>query len=216
MPFGLSPTLLLARLVVLLFGMPIHEWAHAWSAYQLGDDTASMQGRLDLNPLAHLDPIGSILILLTGFGWAKPVPVNPYRMRINPRTGMALIALAGPVSNLLVAALCAIPFRLGLLDLRDIFVTDSFLNLTVLLWTIAQVSVGLALFNLLPFYPLDGEKVLLGVLPRRWSNALEDFRPYSPYVLMLLLFVLPWLGVNVIGLLFGLVWEPVMGLLFLW
>ncbi len=203
MPFGLSLTTLLARVVVLLVAMPIHEWAHAWSAYELGDDTARLRGRLSLNPFVHLDIFGSLLILLTGFGWAKPVPVNPYRMRVQARKGMALSASAGPLSNLLVAVLCAVPFRLGLLNLGDLYV-HSGLNLAQVLWLIAQISIGLALFNFLPFYPLDGEKVLAGVLPPHMGDQLLALRPYSPYVLVGLLFILPYLGFDVIG---SLIWP---------
>ncbi|MGD1992578.1 MAG: site-2 protease family protein [Anaerolineae bacterium] len=209
MPFGfpsLTPTRLAARLIVLLLVMPIHEWAHAWSAYQLGDDTASLQGRLTLNPVAHLDLFGGILILMTGFGWAKPVPVNPYRMQVSPRAGMALSSLAGPLSNFLTAMLCAIPFRLGLLGFTG--GDRGLLDPATLLWYIAQVSVGLGLFNLLPFYPLDGEKVLVGILPREWGDRLLSIRPYSPYILMGLMV----LGVT--GLLVGLLWDPLMALLF--
>ncbi|MCS7283776.1 MAG: site-2 protease family protein [Anaerolineae bacterium] len=208
--FGISPITFLARLIVLLVGLPLHEWAHAWSADRLGDDTPRWEGRLSLNPLAHLDILGAILILLTGFGWAKPVPVNPYRMRTNPRTGMALSSFAGPASNLLLAMVCAIPFRLGLLSGLDIGGT----NLATLLWLIADVSLNLAIFNLLPFYPLDGEKVLVGILPLRWSDYLLSFRPYSPYVLLGLLFLLPYLGLDLIGFLVGLVKLPLQMLLF--
>ncbi|MCS7177950.1 MAG: site-2 protease family protein [Anaerolineae bacterium] len=209
---GLSPVTFLARLIVLLVGMPIHEWAHAWSAHELGDDTPRWEGRLSLNPLAHLDILGAILLLLTGFGWAKPVPVNPYRMRTSPRTGMALSAFAGPASNLVVAMLCALPFRLGWLSLADVEFTR--LNLATLLFLIADVSLNLALFNLLPFFPLDGEKVLVGVLPPRWGDFFLSFRPYSPYVLMGLLFLLPYLGLDLVGLLIRLVKLPLQILLF--
>lgn len=210
---NISPASLLARLIILLIGMPIHEWAHAWSAHELGDDTPRWEGRLTLNPLAHLDVLGAIMILLTGFGWAKPVPVNPYRMRRTaPRTGMALSAFAGPMSNILVAMICAVPFRLGLLHLTDLF--SSSLNLAVLLWAIADISLNLAIFNLLPFFPLDGEKVLVGILPPRWGDYLLSFRPYSPFVLLGLLFLLPYLGLNVVGLLVGLVKFPLQTLLF--
>jgi len=214
MLFGLTPAVLLARLIVLVVGFPIHEWAHAWSADQLGDNTPRWEGRLSLNPMAHLDVLGSILLLLTGFGWAKPVPVNPYRMRVAPRTGMALSAFAGPASNLLVAAVCAIPFRLGWVSLGDLYTATSPLTPALLLWNIAQVSIGLALFNMLPFFPLDGEKVLAGVLPPHWGDRLLTLRPYSPYILMGLLFVLPYLGLDVIGFLIGLVWRPLQLLLF--
>lgn len=209
---GLSPVTFLARLIVLLVGMPLHEWAHAWSAHELGDDTPRWEGRLSLNPLAHLDILGAILILLTGFGWAKPVPVNPYRMRTSPRTGMALSAFAGPAANLVVAMLCALPFRLGWVSVGDVIAAR--LNLATLLFLIADVSLNLALFNLLPFFPLDGEKVLVGVLPPRWGDALLSFRPYSPYVLLGLLFLLPYLGLNLIGMLIGLVKIPLQMLLF--
>jgi len=202
-------------LIVLLIGMPIHEWAHAWSAHELGDDTPRLQGRLSLNPMAHLDFLGSLLLLLTGFGWAKPVPVNPYRMRTNPRSGMALTALAGPAANLLVAALCAIPFRLGWISMVSIFTTQSLLNPALILFYIADVSIGLALFNLLPFFPLDGEKVLIGILPPHWGDWLIELRPYSPYILLGVLFILPYLGLDVIGLLIGWVRQPLEILLFL-
>lgn len=207
---GISPLTFLARLIVLVIGFPLHEWAHAWSADRLGDDTPRWEGRLSLNPLTHLDILGTILLLLTGFGWAKPVPVNPYRMRTNPRTGMALSAFAGPASNLLVAMVCAIPFRLGLFSGMDLGAT----NLATLLWLIADVSLNLAIFNLLPFYPLDGEKVLVGVLPPRWGDYLLSFRPYSPYVLLGLLFLLPYLGLDLIGFLVSLIKVPLQVLLF--
>jgi Zn-dependent protease len=208
MPFGLSPATILARLVVLLFGFPVHEWAHAWSADQLGDDTPRWQGRLSLNPMAHLDILGSIMLLLTGFGWAKPVPVSPHRMRTSPRAGMALTALAGPASNLLVAMLCAVPFRLGWLNTADIFAGTGLLWPELLLWRIAEVSLGLALFNLLPLFPLDGEKVLAGIVPRDWGDRLLSFRPYSPYVLMGLI------ALGVAGRLIQIVWWPLLQLLF--
>ncbi len=208
---GISPADLLARLIVLFVAMPIHEWAHAWSAHELGDDTPRWEGRLSLNPMAHLDFLGSLLILLTGFGWAKPVPVNPYRMRMAPRTGMAISAFAGPLSNLVVAMICALPFRLGLLNVEDVW--GSF-SLAAIVFAIADISINLALFNLLPFYPLDGEKVLVGILPPRWGDYLLSIRPYSPYILLGLLFLLPWLGLNIIGWLIGLVKLPLQLLLF--
>jgi Zn-dependent protease len=214
MTLGLTPATLLTRLIVLLIGMPIHEWAHAWSAYELGDDTASLQGRLSLNPIAHLDLFGSLMILLTGFGWAKPVPVNPFRMRTNPRTGMALSAFAGPASNLLVAMICAIPFRLGWVGLQDLLVNDTLLSPALLLLGIADISVNLAVFNLLPFFPLDGEKVMVGVLPVNIGNTLLQLRPYSPYLLMLAIFILPRLGLDIVGFLVTMVKDPLMLLLF--
>ena len=105
---------LLAKAVILLVALPIHEFSHAFVAYRLGDDTAARRGRLTLNPLRHLDPLGSLMIFFVGFGWAKPVPVNPYNLRHGPRAGYALVAAAGPASNLLLAVLVAVLWRIGL------------------------------------------------------------------------------------------------------
>ncbi|MCK4315986.1 MAG: site-2 protease family protein [Anaerolineae bacterium] len=202
--FGLSVSTILVRLIILFLAIPIHEWAHAWSAYQLGDDTASMRGRMTLNPLAHLDPIGSLLLLFSGFGWGKPVPVNPYRMRTNPRAGMAISAAAGPFSNFVLAMLLAIPFRLGWVG----WYTGGF-NIGSLLFIAIQINLGLMLFNLIPIYPLDGEKILMGLLPPRWGDNLLRLRPFGTLILAVLLFILPRTGVDLIGM----VIAPVYGLL---
>lgn len=202
--FGLSVSTILVRLIILFLAIPIHEWAHAWSAYQLGDDTASMRGRMTLNPLAHLDPIGSLLLLFSGFGWGKPVPVNPYRMRTNPRAGMAISAAAGPFSNFVLAMLLAIPFRLGWVG----WYTGGF-SIGSLLFIAIQINLGLMLFNLIPIYPLDGEKILMGLLPPRWGDNLLRLRPFGTLILAVLLFILPRTGVDLIGM----VIAPVYGLL---
>ena len=202
--FGLSVSTILVRLIILFLAIPIHEWAHAWSAYQLGDDTASMRGRMTLNPLAHLDPIGSLLLLFSGFGWGKPVPVNPYQMRTNPRAGMAISAAAGPFSNFVLAMLLAIPFRLGWVG----WYTGGF-SIGSLLFIAIQINLGLMLFNLIPIYPLDGEKILMGLLPPRWGDSLLRLRPFGTLILAVLLFILPRIGVDLIGM----VIAPVYGLL---
>jgi len=199
--FGFSLSTIVVRLTILILGIPIHEWAHAWSAYQLGDDTASRQGRLTLNPLAHLDPIGSLLLLLSGFGWGKPVPVLPHRMRTNPRTGMALSAAAGPFSNFVLAMLLAIPLRKGWVMWGS--------GVGDFLFTAITINLGLMLFNLIPVYPLDGEKVLMGLLPPQWGDRLLHWRPYGMFILTGLMFVLPRLGLDVIGI----VIAPAYGLL---
>jgi len=202
---------ILARLIILFLAVPIHEWAHAWSAYQLGDDTASLQGRLTLNPLAHLDPIGSLLLLFAGFGWGKPVPVNPYRMRVNPRVGMAMSAAAGPLSNFILAMLFAIPFRLGWID----WYTGS-LSISTLLMIAIEINLSLMLFNLIPVYPLDGEKVLIGLLPSRWGNSLLRLRQMGTLILAALIFVLPRLGLDLIGMAITPVYVLIMRLLLLY
>ena len=208
--FGLSVSTILVRLIVLFLAIPIHEWAHAWSAYQLGDDSASMQGRMTLNPLAHLDPIGSLLLLFSGFGWGKPVPVNPYRMRTNPRAGMAISAAAGPFSNFVLAMLLAIPFRLGWVG----WYTEGF-SIGFLLLAAIQINLGLMLFNLIPIYPLDGEKILMGLLPPRWGDNLLRLRPFGTLILAVLIFILPRMGVDLIGILIMPVYRLLWSLLLL-
>jgi len=208
--FGLSISTILVRLIVLFLAVPIHEWAHAWSAYQLGDDTASLRGRMTLNPLAHLDPIGSLLLLFSGFGWGKPVPVNPYRMRTNPRAGMAISAAAGPFSNFVLAMLLAIPFRLGWVG----WYTEGF-SIGSLLLIAIQINLGLMLFNLIPIYPLDGEKILMGLLPPRWGDNLLRLRPFGTLILAVLIFILPRMGVDLIGILIMPVYRLLWSLLLL-
>ncbi|MFC1465625.1 MAG: site-2 protease family protein [Candidatus Brachytrichaceae bacterium NZ_4S206] len=172
--------LILSQLIVLVLllgvAFPIHELAHALTARQLGDDTSERLGRITLNPLAHLDPFGTLLFALTGFGWAKPVPVNTYRLRGNPRTSFAIVALAGPISNLLLAGLFALLFRLTLsFASRDSLLTD------VLLFAFSvavQLNIFLALFNLIPIPPLDGSRLLTALLPDQgqvWMDQLERY-----------------------------------------
>ncbi len=186
------PTLF-AKVVILLVGFPIHELAHAWVAYRLGDNTAKYQGRLTLNPLAHLDPLGSLLLLVSFIGWAKPVPVNPYRLKYGPRVGHAIVAAAGPVSNLLMASLVAIPWRLG-----------AFVNAGPAVQQFALMFVGinvaLFLFNLIPLAPLDGNSVLNGVVGQRIAAVLRPLQTYGPFILMGL-FLLSWVSpqLNVLG-----------------
>jgi Zn-dependent protease len=154
---------LLYVIPAILIAITIHEFSHALAATALGDYTAKSLGRLTFNPLKHLDPVGTIMIMFTaiagvGIGWGKPVPVNPYNLRIGAKTGMALVSVAGPVSNILTAVILVLPLRLGY---------NLYTNETVLLvvyYTVA-ISIGLAVFNLLPLPPLDGFSVALGALP---------------------------------------------------
>ena len=186
------PTLL-AKVVILLVGFPIHELSHAWVAYRLGDNTAKNLGRLTLNPLAHLDPFGSLLLLISFIGWAKPVPVNPNRLRFGPRVGHAIVSAAGPVSNLLMAALIAIPWRLGVFDNAGSGVRDFAVMFVA-------VNVALFLFNLIPLAPLDGNSVLNGVVGQRMAALLRPLQTYGPIILMGL-FLLSWVSpqLNVLG-----------------
>ncbi len=210
---GLSLPTLISRLITLVIALSFHEFAHAWTANFFGDDTPRMHGRLTLNPLAHLDPIGSLMLVVAGFGWAKPVPVNMYALQRRSHSAPMLVAAAGPLSNLLLAILAAIPFRLGLvpftISTRIIPSAYNFLS------TFIQINLVLMIFNLIPLSPLDGEKVAQSLFPRSWVNFLDRIRPYGPLILMGLLFVLPRLGIDIIGWLirpvFNLFWTLLVG-----
>lgn len=160
------------RLFIIMLILPLHEYAHAWTAYKLGDDTARYQGRLTLNPIAHLDPIGSILLLLTGYGWAKPVPIDPTRFtrKHSIRFGVAITALAGPLSNLIAAFIGMIVLRIyETTDLYAESMTAYALSgtaaltapvmLMLMLSAFISINIGLAVFNLVPIPPLDGSKI---------------------------------------------------------
>lgn len=198
---------LLAKAVILLVALPIHEFAHAFVAYRLGDDTAARLGRLSLNPFRHLDPLGSLMILFVGFGWAKPVPVNPLRLRYGSRTGYALVAAAGPASNLLMAALVAVLWRVGLLQTMPWIVIQFAI-------VFMSINVALCLFNLIPLVPLDGSGVLGGIVGARGAQVLASVQRYGPFVLMgliLLSYVAPQL--DILGKVLGSGVEAVIGLM---
>ena len=213
MNLGFLPSLpqLITYVIILLTAFPVHEFAHAWTANYFGDNTPRANGRLTLNPLAHLDPIGTILMIVVGFGWAKPVPINPYVLQRHSRAAPMLVSLAGPASNLLMAIIASAFFRLGLVSTSDIRLVPGEIlpNIALFLYLFISVNLWLMLFNLIPIFPLDGEKVLDYFLPPAGVRALESIRPYGPMILMAVLFVLPLIGIDVLGK----VIQPVFGLL---
>lgn len=205
MLFNLDPASLIARIIVLVVAFTVHEFAHAWTATQFGDDTPRINGRLTLNPLAHLDPLGSIVLLFSGFGWAKPVPVNAYVLDQRSRFAFMWVALAGPMSNLLLAFIAALPFRFGLVDFSSLFTTSSGFLPSPALVVLDFVTINLVLmvFNLIPLFPLDGEKILYYLLPFRWRNTLDMIRPYGPMLLILLIIAGPYIGLNIFSWIIG-------------
>ena len=172
----------------ILVGLSFHEWGHAYAAYKRGDPTARNLGRMTVNPLAHIDPLGFLSLLILGFGWAKPVPVDPRYFR-RPKQGMALTALAGPVSNFLLALVLLFAGRL-VYDYAPYSAANQ--RLLTFLLTTAILSLGLGLFNLIPIPPLDGSKVLFSLLPDRTYNTMLRYERYG----MLLLWAVVLLGVG--------------------
>lgn len=179
-----TPSRLLAVAAVVLVALPVHEFAHAAMAVRLGDNTPKWQGRYTLNPLAHLDPVGALLILFTGFGWARPVQWNPRNVDTDVRTASILVALAGPVSNLLLAILALLLIRLGLLP-------GSFLTSFALFF--AQINIALFVFNLIPVPPLDGSHVLFALWPNINYQVRGILNQYGFLILFGLIFFAGWL-----------------------
>ena len=177
MLFRLSPETLILLIPTLMFALSFHEFAHAWMATKCGDNTAARMGRLTLNPMAHLDVMGSLMILFVGFGWAKPVPVDSRNLK-DPRKDMMKVAAAGPISNLLLAMLAGMVWRLlggtGLLS-NSIF--------PVLIFYFTQINIALAVFNLLPVAPLDGSQIFSGYLMKTNPQLAWKIQSYGPQVL---------------------------------
>lgn len=166
----------------ILFALTVHEYFHAWMAFRFGDTTARDQGRLTLNPLAHLDLFGTLMLFLSNFrfGWAKPVPVNPYRLR-NPRTADFWISAAGPLSNFGLAFIFGMLLRMlltGQVDAPE--AVHMFLYLSVL------INVSLGFFNLIPIFPLDGSHILRSVLPPSYEGSLDQLERFGPFILIIL------------------------------
>ena len=200
---GLDPQILISRIFVLLTAFAVHEFAHAWTADRFGDPTPRNNGRLTLNPMAHLDPMGSLMLIFAGFGWAKPVLVDPYALSRRSSAAMMWVALAGPASNLLMALLASIPFQLGLVSIYGIDLETFLPSLDMLLYQFVYINLLLMLFNLIPLAPLDGEKILYYLLPSSGQRVMDNIRPYGPMLLLAVVFLGPLLGFNVLGSIIG-------------
>lgn len=203
--FDLNLPTLIARILILITAFSVHEFAHAWSADRFGDPTPRMNGRLTLNPMSHLDPLGSLMLIVAGFGWAKPVQVNPYALQRRSPAAMMWVSLAGPLSNLLMAILAAIPFRLGLVSVFQAITSPGRILPTPdkILYEFVFINLLLMLFNLIPLAPLDGEKVADYFFPPSWSRVMDQIRPYGPLILLAIIFLGPMVGIDLIGWIIG-------------
>jgi len=195
-------TLLLIAPPILL-ALTFHEYAHAYVADKYGDDTAKQSGRLTLNPLAHLDPLGTIMIFIVHFGWAKPVPVNPYKLK-NPKKDMLWISASGPLANMILALMSGILLRFifSIVGAPD---QHSIIGLLIFMVVMSmQINLALAIFNVLPIAPLDGSKILFGLLPSKHEGTIYFLNRYGPFILIGLIVFGRVTGVSVLG---GLIWP---------
>jgi Zn-dependent protease len=194
---GLGIPTLITRLITLVIAFSVHEFSHAWTANAFGDSTPKNAGRLTLNPLKHLDPMGTLVLIFAGFGWAKPVPVNPYALERRSSSALMWVSLAGPLSNFVLAILASIPLRLNWVP----YSSSSALLPSPYMFLVEFISINLLLmvFNLIPLAPLDGDKIVEYFLPESWNRAFNRIRPYSAFILLAVVFVLPMLGFDLLG-----------------
>lgn len=179
--------LLLIQAPVILLSLTVHEYFHGWTANKLGDPTAKMRGRLTLNPIAHLDILGTILMFIVGFGWAKPVPIDPRNFK-DPKKDTILVAIAGPLSNLAMAlaAGLALRFMIPKMVSGEISSEGIYSVIVIILILTLVYGIALAVFNMIPIPPLDGSRVLYGILPDRYAYAYSRFEPYGVFFLFAL------------------------------
>ena len=206
----------------LIAGISFHEFSHAYVADRLGDGLPRRSGRVTLNPLAHLDPAGTVLLFLVGFGWGKPVPVNPYATR-DPKASLAIVAGAGPLSNFLVAAVAGLPlnfgwvpwlppFNVGVINslIRGGWGAEEYLGLY--LSAVVLVSIILGVFNLLPIYPLDGHRIVPAFLTKEAAHSYMQFQARYGFIVLLVLIALPFLTGGDFGILFEVMRPAINGL----
>lgn len=201
----MPPELLILRIPAILLALTFHEFAHGWAAFKLGDPTARDAGRLTLNPIAHLDILGGLMLLWGPFGWAKPVPVNGYYFK-KPKRDILLVSAAGPLSNILLAFILGFIHRIlkynfsGFIDSTPHI--EQFLILGVL------INLGISFFNLLPIPPLDGSKILLGLLPDKWISGYLEKTKYVPTIFMVMLLVDWVFNIPIFSKYFYFLFEP--------
>jgi len=182
----------------ILLALTFHEFMHGWAAYKMGDPTAKMAGRLTMNPIAHLDPIGTLMLFLVHFGWAKPVPVDPRYFR-NPKRDLLIVSAAGPLANMVLAlasGLLVRLFRNGHLNFIPLNVLQPVYTMVILS---LQINLALAIFNLVPIPPLDGSKILMGIVPQRYESRIEWLEHYGGYFLMAIIVIGMVTDVSILG-----------------
>jgi len=211
----LTPDFLI-RIPAILIALTLHELSHAAAAYKLGDTTARDQGRLTFNPLAHLDLIGTIMLLTGLFGWAKPVPVNPYNLR-NPKRDLMLISVAGPLSNIIQALLCGFIIRaiMPFASTSTAVPSETSITgyiLTFLIWAF-MINCGLAFFNLLPLYPLDGSKILVWFLPDRYADGYMRATRYAMPIIFGLVIIGALTKIQILSMILNPIFGPFMYLM---
>lgn len=202
-----APQIFLVWILAIVYAITVHEFSHALVSWRLGDPTARNQGRLSLNPFAHLDPLGSLMLVLVGFGWGKPVPFDPLYLR-NRRWGPALISMAGPFAN--IVSIILFGFVLKLVVGGGVVAQDSLL--TLFLVALIQINIVLALFNFIPIPPLDGSKLLYALLPDRYMNFKIALERRGPVVLLVLILLSSFLPVSIFGAIFSPVIDWVLKL----
>jgi Zn-dependent protease len=202
-----DPALLISRILTLIIAFTVHEFAHAYTADRFGDNTPRAAGRLTLNPVVHLDLFGSLMLLFAGFGWARPVPVNPYALGKRSPAALMLVSLAGPASNFIMALLAAVPLRMGIVpNVAPLpFLPSPYFFLVEFMF----INLLLTFFNLIPLAPLDGDKIADYFFPPPMQRVLQIIRPYGMVILLLMIFILPYLGFDLFGM---LIYPPIMNL----
>lgn len=192
-----QPSLFVVWLLAIVYGITVHEFAHVLAARLQGDDTGERLGRLTLNPLAHLDGFGLVMLLVAGFGWGKPAPYNPYNLK-NQKWGEVIVAMAGPLSNLISLVIFGLVAKLLLPSLGVENLLIQFLTFLVM------INIVLLAFNLIPIPPLDGSKVLFAVLPDKYNHIKVYLSSHGPWLLLILVVADNFLGINIFGHLFNI------------